>query len=244
MPQQILLVEDDPRLYEFLKRGLRAEGYAVLHAKNGDEAIAMARQLWNASKTTGEAAVIVLDVMLPGQNGLDICRVLRAAGVALPILMLTALSDVEDRVRGLRAGADDYLGKPFEFEELLARIEAMFRRQGKSSSPASGSIELGRLRLDVERAAVFVDERRIDLSARELSLLKLLMASPGRVFSRERILSAVWDANTDPLTNIVEVYVGRLRKKLIGAAGSAPIETVRGLGYRFAEPASDDPQLR
>jgi DNA-binding response OmpR family regulator len=183
----------------------------------------------------------VLDVMLPGASGLEVCQQLRAARVRLPILMLTALGALEDRVAGLRGGADDYLAKPFAFEELLARLEALARRsRGVEDGMASAGallkvadLELDREQMRARRAGV-----ALALTARELALLELLMAHPGRLFSRERILATVWGSSQDPLTNVVDVYIRRLRSKIDDGHAVPLIHTVRGLGYRLEAPAA------
>lgn len=233
----ILIVEDDERIAGFLLRGLRAEGHRVQHAADGHAGLALAQDAARAATEGDEATLLVLDVMLPGLSGLDICQTLRATGVPLPILMLTAQGALEDRVAGLRLGADDYLCKPFEFEELLARLEALARR-GRQTQARSPRLVVGDLELDRERMQALRGGRALALTAKELALLELLMAAPGRLFSRERILANVWGASEDPLTNIVDVYIRRLRAKI--DAGDAPplIHTVRGLGYRMEAAAA------
>lgn len=221
---QILVVEDDLRVADFLDRGLRAEGYAVQLVRNGADGLAAAR--------SGKHGVILLDVMLPGLNGMDLCQTLRSEGHATPILMLTAMSTVEDRVAGLRCGADDYLGKPFAFEELLARIEALARRGG-SSPQTLVLLTVGDLEFDREKMRISRAGRAVKLTAKEMALLELLMRHPGRLYSRERILANVWGAHEDPLTNVVDVYVRRLRAKLDEGHAVQLIKTVRGLGYKM-----------
>jgi DNA-binding response OmpR family regulator len=229
----VLLVEDDARIADFLQRGLRAEGMQVQVARNGRDGLALATDAWRDHRGGGPATIIILDLMLPDIGGQEVCQTLRAAQVQLPILMLTALSTVEDRVAGLRLGADDYLCKPFDFDELLARIEALGRR-GRTVQAATpqilkvGDLELDRTAMKVSRAG-----RAIALTARELALLELLMSAPGRLFSRERILTYVWGVNEDPLTNVVDVYIGRLRAKIDTDNASPLIHTQRGLGYRM-----------
>ncbi len=220
----ILIIEDDARVADFLVRGLRAEGYLLQLARTGPEGLEMARR--------GEATLLLLDLMLPGISGLDICQTLRAERNHVPILMLTSLSDVGDRVAGLRLGADDYMTKPFAFEELLARIEALLRR-GREQRPKETLLQVADLVLDRERMQVTRGGKPITLTAKELAFLELLMNAPGRVFSRERILSNVWGANEDPLTNIVDVYVRRLRGKIDDGHTLPLLKTVRGLGYRI-----------
>lgn len=220
----ILVIEDDARVADFLVRGLRAEGYRVQLARTGPEGLDMARSV--------EPALLLLDLMLPGIDGLELCQTLRAERNHVPILMLTSLSDVEDRVAGLRLGADDYLTKPFAFEELLARIEALLRR-GREQRPKENLLQVADLVLDRERMQVTRAGKPVVLTAKELAFLELLMSAPGRIYSRERILSNVWGANEDPLTNIVDVYVRRLRAKIDEGHPLPLIKTVRGLGYRL-----------
>ncbi len=230
---RILVVEDDLRVANFLERGLRAEGHAVQTARTGPEGLEAARQLWQTAREDELPAVVVLDLMLPGASGLEICQTLRAENCALPILMLTAMDALEDRVAGLRAGADDYLAKPFAFEELLARIEALARRSRDFRPPAPRQLQVGDLVLDRETMRVTRGGEAIALTARELALLELLMSSPGRLFSRERILANVWGTHEDPLTNVVDVYISRLRSKIDGGRSPPLIHTTRGLGYRL-----------
>lgn len=219
----LLIVEDDSRVADFLTRGLRAEGYRVQALKTGEEALALARQQ--------TPSLILLDVMLPGISGIEVCQQLRAARIASPVLMLTAMGTVQDRVAGLRCGADDYLTKPFAFEELLARIEALLRRP-PTMIERNTVLSVGPISFDRERMEVTRGGEPIGVTAREMALLELLMSSPGRLFSRERILANVWGVDEDPLTNVVDVYIRRLRAKIDGE-GASMISTVRGLGYRF-----------
>jgi DNA-binding response OmpR family regulator len=221
---RILIIEDDNRVAEFLDRGMRAEGYAVQVARNGTEGLAIAR--------AGDYTLILLDVMLPGINGMEVCQTLRSEGRYVPILMLTAMSTVEDRVTGLRCGADDYLGKPFAFEELLARIEALHRR-GPMQLEADSTLKVGDLVFDRNKMRVKRAGQVLHLTAKEMALLELLMRIPGRLYSRERILANVWGVHEDPLTNVVDVYVRRLRAKLDDGHAVKLIKTVRGLGYKL-----------
>lgn len=236
----ILLVEDDTRIADFLQRGLRAEGWRVQHAATGPEGLALARDAAREGArdaASGDApTIVVLDLMLPGLGGLEVCQTLRAEGVMLPILMLTALTTLEDRVTGLRLGADDYLCKPFEFEELLARLEALGRRGRATRARQSPTLTVADLVFDRERMRVTRAGRAVTLTARELALLELLMSAPGRLFSRERILATVWGTHEDPLTNIVDVYIRRLRSKIDEGFEPALIHTQRGLGYRLEAP--------
>ena len=228
MNRSILIVEDDPRVADFLVRGLKAEGYAVQHARTGPQGLELARR--------GDLALLILDLMLPGINGLELCQTFRAEGGQTPVLMLTAMSTTEDKVNGLRLGADDYLTKPFDFEELLARIEALLRR-GRDLRPRVTTLQVADLVLDRERMRVERAGQPITLTAKELAFLELLMSAPGRVYSRERILANVWGTHEDPLTNIVDVYVRRLRMKIDGDHAVQLLQTVRGLGYRISETA-------
>lgn len=232
----ILLIEDDPRIADFLLRGLKAEGHQVQRAANGQEGLALAQDTARHGQPGDPPTVLVLDLMLPGMNGMEICQTLRAAGVSMPILMLTALSGLEDRVAGLRMGADDYLCKPFEFEELLARLEALARRTRPLQPARSARLQVGDLVLDRESMKASRAGHVLILTARELALLELLMSAPGRLFSRERILASVWGHSEDPLTNVVDVYIRRLRSKIDDGHDTALIHTVRGLGYRLESP--------
>ncbi|GKS75894.1 response regulator transcription factor [Acidovorax sp. SUPP950] len=220
----ILVVEDDPRVADFLLRGLKAEGYSVELARNGPDGLALAR--------TGDPGLLLLDLMLPGLSGLELCQTLRSEGRHVPVLMLSALSNTEDKVNGLRLGADDYLTKPFAFEELLARIEALMRR-GREQRQRASTLQVADLVLDLERMQATRAGQPIALTAKELAFLELLMSAPGRVYSRERILSNVWGTNEDPLTNVVDVYVRRLRAKIDEGHAISLLKTVRGFGYRL-----------
>ena len=224
----ILVVEDEERISSFLERGLRAEGYRIQVARTGPDGLAKARK----ASTSSIETVMLLDIMLPGMNGLEVCQTLRAANIHIPILMLTALGALEDRVTGLRMGADDYLTKPFEFEELLARIEALARR-GREQAPPRTRLAIADLELDLATMRATRSGVTIEFTAKELALLELLMSTPGRLFSRERILASVWGSNEDPLTNVVDVYIGRLRAKVDQGRERPLIHTVRGLGYRL-----------
>lgn len=220
----LLVVEDDTRVADFLERGLRAEGYRITVARAGDEGLAWAR------KTA--FSVVLLDVMLPTLSGIEVCQQLRAERNAVPILMLTAMGALEDRVAGLRCGADDYLIKPFAFEELLARIETLMRRPPVLATVTT-QLCVGDLVFDRSQMTVKRGELLISLTAKELALLELFMSFPGKLFSRERILSNVWGHHADPLTNVVDVYIRRLRLKIDGDSTHSMIATVRGLGYRL-----------
>lgn len=232
----VLIVEDDARIADFLGRGLRAEGHRVVHAGDGVQGLAAAREAAREDAGGQVPTVLVLDVNLPGLGGLELCQTLRAEGVDLPILMLSALGAVHDRVAGLRLGADDYLPKPFDFEELLARLESLARRPRGAWRAPSARLAVADLVFDRERMEVSRDGQPLALTAKELALLELMMSAPGRMFSRERILANVWGAQEDPLTNIVDVYIRRLRAKIDDGRATPLIQTVRGLGYRLEPP--------
>lgn len=225
----LMVVEDDPRVADFLQRGLRAEGYRVSLASNGQAALAAIR--------AESFSVVLLDVMLPGMNGIEVCQQLRADRNCVPILMLTAMGTVQDRVTGLRCGADDYLTKPFAFDELLARIESLMRRPAEiqTRQTQSPQLKVGALIFDREKMTVYNEAREIAFTAKELALLELLMSAPGRLFSRERILSNVWGSHEDPLTNVVDVYIRRVRGKIDNDGQPSLIQTIRGLGYKIQE---------
>lgn len=220
----ILLIEDEARVADFIRRGLSAEGWNVEHAATGEDGLEFAE--------ANSYDVVLLDLMLPGIQGQDVCRKLRARKSTVPILMLTALDESDEKVAGLRLGADDYLTKPFDFDELIARIEALHRRAtGYSSDATSSALTHGAVTFDRESLQVTVEGAAIDLSKKERDLLLLFLTNVGRVLSRERILNSVWGLNADPLTNVVDVYIGRLRRK-IGAEGKR-IVTLRNVGYRM-----------
>jgi two-component system, OmpR family, response regulator len=217
-----LVVEDERKMAALLRRGLVEEGYAADVARTGEDAIAMARAT--------AYDVIVLDVMLPGLGGFEVCWELRASGVWTPILMLTARDRVEDRVAGLDAGADDYLTKPFSFAELLARLRALARR-GLGQRPTV--LAAGSLRLDPATRQVWRGEVPVELSAKEFTLLEMFLRRPGEVLSRLDLLEHAWDAAYEHRSNVVDVYVGYLRAKIDHPFGRHSIETVRGAGYRL-----------
>lgn len=222
----ILLVEDDERIVEFLHRGLTAEGYQVQVATDGTEGESAAR--------SGDYQLVVLDLMLPGKDGREVCKDLRAEGYRTPILMLTAVDSTEDIVRGLRFGADDYLTKPFAFDELLARVEALMRRGGRSEI-APRHLRTADLTFDRDALVVTRAGRTIELTSMEYALLEFLMVEAGKVVSRARILETVWGTTSDPLTNVVDVYIRRLRAKIDEDFSPALIKTIRGRGYRLSE---------
>ncbi len=219
---RVLVVEDEKKLGELLGRGLREEGYAADVADRGEEA------LWMARAVPYDA--IVLDVMLPGADGFEICRRLRRDGVWTPVLMLTARDAVDDRVGGLDAGADDYLTKPFAFEELLARLRALARR-APVERPAV--LAIGDLRLDPAAHRAWRSDEELDLSAKEFALLELFMRRAGITLSRTQLLDGAWDIAFESRSNVVDVYVRYLREKIDRPFGRNSIETVRGVGYRL-----------
>jgi two-component system, OmpR family, response regulator len=218
----LLVVEDDVRMAAALRRGLRAEGILADVAGDGDEAMRLVR--------AGEFDAVVLDVMLPGLDGFETCRRLRAEGVWVPILMLTARDAVDDRVRGLDAGADDYLTKPFSLAELLARLRALARR-GPVERPTV--LEVGDLRLDPATRQAWRGPSEIQLSAREFALFETFMRRPGQVLSHTQLLDAAWDLAYEHRSNVVEVYVRYLRMKVDRPFAVTSLETVRGMGYRL-----------
>ena len=222
---QILIVEDDERIVDFVQRGLKAEGYVVEVARSGQEAIAMA--------TEGDFQAIILDLGLPDLNGRQVCERLRGTGVGTPILMLTARDTVQDKVTGLRSGADDYMTKPFSFEELLARIEVLMRRRGGEIKPEIKELRIADLVMIMETHEVRRGESLIDLTPKEFTLLECFMRMPGKVLSRTRILEQVWGYSADPLTNVVDVYIRQLRRKIDDAYDLKLLKTVRGFGYKL-----------
>jgi two-component system, OmpR family, response regulator len=215
---RVLVVEDEPRMAEVLERGLREEGYTPDLARTGEDALWMARAV--------EYDAIVLDVMLPGADGMEICRSLRAAQVWSPVLMLTARDAIDDRIAGLDAGADDYLSKPFSFGELLARLRALVRRAPHERPTV---VRVGELRLDPASRRVWLGESELRLSTKSFALLEAFMRRPGQVLSRDQLLEAAWDMAFERRSNIVDVYVKALRDQI----GAEAIETVRGVGYRL-----------
>lgn len=221
---RVLVAEDDRRIAQFIMKGLREEGYVVDHAGDGNAALDFALA---DSGTLFD--LIVLDVMMHGRDGFAVCRELRTRGVRTPVLMLTAMDGLDDRVRGLDSGADDYLVKPFAFPELLARLRALSRR-----SPAavlSNILQVADLSLDVTTRVAKRGERSIELSAREYALLEYMMRNAGRPIGRTQILQAVWSFDYDGASNVVDVYMGYLRRKIDLEGEPALIHTVRGVGY-------------
>jgi DNA-binding response OmpR family regulator len=221
---RILVVEDDRKVAGFIAQGLREEGYSVDHASDGDEATMLAH--------VNQYDVILLDLTLPKKNGLQIAGELRREGRQTPIIMLTARDATEDIIRGLNAGADDYLAKPFRFDELLARIRALVRRGGAARTEI---LTHGPVTLDRPRHKVTVNGKRLDLTAKEFHLLEHLLLHVGTVVRRTDLLEKVWDMSFDPETNVVDVHVANLRRKLREPGGVELIHTVRGVGYRIGD---------
>ena len=231
-PVRILVVEDDPAISAFLVRGLREELHLVDLAEDGPA----------AEQLTGDTSydAIVLDVNLPGYDGFELCRRLRRDAVQTPVLMLTARDAVADRVTGLNAGADDYLVKPFAFDELLARLRALTRRGG--GRPSEDVLRCGPIALDTTTHLVTLDGQAVSLSATEHRLLEHLLRHVGTIVSRDQLAERVWGAEVDLASNVADVYVGYLRRKLKAAGLDAPvIHTIRGLGYMLRAPGSGDP---
>jgi len=216
---RILIAEDEPRLSSFLEKGLRAAGYSTTVCDDGNRCASMARD--------SEFDLLILDIGLPGQDGFEVTRAMRARSETMPVLILTARDEVVDTVAGLDSGADDYVTKPFVFEELLARVRARLRppEHGEAALELHG----GGVRLDVRTRRAEVDGTEVELTAKEFTLLDTFLRHPGQVLSREQLLSHVWGYDFDPGSNVVDVYVGYLRRKL----GSERFETVRGMGYRM-----------
>jgi two-component system, OmpR family, response regulator len=218
----ILVAEDEAKLADLLAQGLREEGHVADVALNGRQALCKAR--------TSEYDAVVLDVMLPDLDGLDTCRRLRQEGLSAPVLMLTARDEVRSRVAGLDSGADDYMTKPFSFTELLARLRALTRRGRLERSVV---VEVGELRLDPAKRRVWRNGQEISLSAQEFGLLEAFMRRPDRVLSRTQLLDYAWDMDADSSSNVVDVYIGYLRRKIDEPFGRSSLETVRGVGYRL-----------
>lgn len=220
---RLLLVEDEPRVARFIAKGTRERGYAVDIAGDGEEA------LYKAS--ISEYDLIILDVMLPIKNGFEVCREMRANGVSQPVLMLTARDAIDDRVTGLDCGADDYLGKPFDFKELLARIRALLRR---ANEVRPETLKIADLTINTASHAVTRAGRAVTLTAKEYSLLEFFVLRAGTLVGRDDIAQHVWDENFDPFSNVIDVYVRRLRKKIDEGFSKPLIHTRRGEGYLFA----------
>lgn len=224
---RILLIEDDPAITRILQRGLRAHGHQVIIAESGEDGVLLVED--------ETVELVLLDIALPALNGHQVLKRIRAQRPRLPVLMLTARDDLQDKVSALRNGADDYITKPFAFEELLARIQAVMRR---FEQPEAAQIVAGRLRLDLLAQRLWRAGQLVDLSTREFALLQYFMRHPRQVLSRQQILAAVWEYEFDPESNVVDVYVRALRNKIDEAGAPSLITTVRGAGYRFDPPAT------
>ncbi len=218
---RILVVEDERKIAGFIRQGLEEHGFTVEVCSNGDDAFTLA--------TTRPYDTIVLDIMLPGRDGLSILRGLRERKNTVPVILVTARTELNERIDGLNLGADDYLTKPFYVEELVARIHAIARR---AKDEPAGLLRVGDLTVDLMQRQVRRGESEIELTAREFSLLERLMRTPGRVFTRTQLLEHVWGYDFDPETNLVDVNIRRLRKKIDDESAAPLIETVRGVGYR------------
>ncbi len=227
---KVLLIEDEQRIADFVCAGFKEQGFLYTHCSDGNDGYSHA--------IDGDYDAIVLDIMLPGRDGLSILKGLRKAGNVTPVLLLTARNELDDRIEGLNLGADDYLAKPFFVEELIARIHALLRRV---SGERQNMLSVGDLRLDRIAREITWCGQTVDVTGREFNLVEYLMRSPGRVFTRTQILEHVWGYDFDPSTNVVDVCIQRIRKKIasIGgnSSGESPIESVRGVGYRFRKSA-------
>jgi two-component system, OmpR family, response regulator QseB len=218
----ILIVEDEPRIASFVEKGLKANGYMVDIVEDANLAIEVA--------LTGNYDLVLLDLGLPGRDGLEVLEELRGQGFQAPILIVTARDDIQDKVTGFEGGANDYLTKPFRFEELLARIKVRLRDRPTTATPTESMLlAVGDLTLDLRTRQVKVGEKWVELPAREFTLAEMFFRNPGQILTREQLLDRVWGYDYDPGSNVVDVYVGYLRKKL----GGKVIETVRGAGYRL-----------
>lgn len=220
----VLFVEDESKIASFVNAGLKEHGFVVDYCDNGDDGYSRA--------IDHEYDVVVLDIMVPGKDGLSILKNLRRARRAVPVILLTARNELDDRLEGLNLGADDYIAKPFFVEELVARIHAVVRR---SSGDRHNILGIGPFKLDCLTREVTCNQQVVELTTREFNLLEYLMQSPGRVFTRTQILEHVWGYDFNPTTNVVDVCVQRIRKKLEPIDGSSWIESVRGVGYRFRQ---------
>lgn len=223
----ILFIEDEAKIANFVNAGLREYGFVVDYCDNGDDGYSHA--------IDNEYDAVVLDIMLPGKDGLAILKGLRRAKRNVPVILLTARNELDDRIEGLNLGADDYIAKPFFVEELVARIHAVVRR---SVGDRQNLLAVGPIKLDCITREVTCNQQAVELTTREFNLLEYLMRSPGRVFTRTQILEHVWGYDFNPTTNVVDVCVQRIRKKLDPIGGSGWLESVRGVGYRFRQPES------
>jgi len=215
---RILIAEDEPRLASFLEKGLKANGFVTTVVEDGHIASLVARD--------DEFDLVLLDIGLPGMDGFHVLSEIRSRGQRLPVIFLTARDELDDKITGLEGGADDYMTKPFRFEELIARVRVRLRDDG---SREQSRLEVGGITLDIRSRQATVDGEQVTLTAREFTLLETLMRHPGQMLSREQLLSHVWGYDYDPGSNVVDVYIGYLRRKL----GESAIETVRGMGYRL-----------
>lgn len=222
MMKQILIVEDETRIAAFIAKGLKAKGYNTTIVEDAETALAM--------PFSCQFDLALLDLGLPGQDGLTVLETWRGQGVSFPVIILTARDDVMDKVAGLKGGADDYMTKPFSFAELLARIEVRLKASNNSQqNQAKMQIQQGNMILDLRTRKIYIGDREVELPAREFTMAEVFFRHPGQVLTRQQLLDLVWGYDYDPGSNIVDVYVGYLRKKL----GSTSIETVRGMGYRL-----------
>lgn len=221
----ILFVEDEAKIANFVQSGLKEQGFVVDYCDNGDEGYTRALD--------NEYDAIVLDIMVPGKDGLSILKNLRRKGQNVPVILLTARNELDDRIEGLNLGADDYLAKPFFVEELVARIHAVVRR---TAGDRQNLVCVGPIKLDRITREVTCNQHIVELTTREFNLLEYLMRSPGRVFTRTQILEHIWGYDFNPNTNVVDVCVQRIRKKIDSIGGEGWIESIRGVGYRFRQP--------
>jgi DNA-binding response OmpR family regulator len=229
---RILVVEDERKVSSFIRRGLEEERYIVETASDGEEGLVLALE--------NHFDAIVLDVMLPKMDGYSVLRELRAAGKSVPVLMLTARGSMEDRVQGLDLGADDYLAKPFHFEELAARLRSILRR---STTEKTTKIQVGDLVLDLVTHFAYREGKEIELTTKEYALLEYLMRNRDRILSRSMIMQHVWKHNFDPESNIIDVYVKRLRQKIERPEAPPMIQSIRGVGYRMRDPIDRDDEV-
>jgi two-component system OmpR family response regulator len=223
---KILLVEDEPTVARFIQKGLAEASHEVDHADNGKQGLSLALE--------GQYDVIILDRMLPQMDGIDVLNEYRGQGILTPTLILSAKNKVDDKVKGLRAGADDYLTKPFAFEELLARIEILASRLANTTTPSNTKLTLGDLSLDLINRTVSREDQVIDLQSKEFKLLEYLMHNPDKIVTRAMLLEKVWEYNFDPQTNVIDVHISRLRNKIDKGFAYPMIETIRGAGYTIS----------
>jgi two-component system OmpR family response regulator len=227
LTKKILVVEDDETTAEYIARGLEENGFVVDRAVNGRDGLFHA--------TDGKYAAIILDRMLPGLDGLTVLSAIRAAGIQTPVIVLSALDAIDERVKGLKAGSDDYLTKPFAFSELLARVEALQRRGPTSAQDVKTTLSCADLHMDLLTRRVERSGKRVDLQPREYLLLELLLRNQGRVVTRTMMLEEVWDYHFDPGTNVIDVHISRLRKKIDEGSDAPLLHTVRGAGYMLSQ---------